>query len=116
MSGVTTEWDGDIVSAAINASAAAALNHAAELLRGDSQPLAPIDTGILRGSAQVTPATAGNLTAHVSYDTPYAARQHEELGWRHDEGQAKYLEGPLTQNASKYQQAIASRLGDGIGA
>lgn len=112
MSGVTTEWNGDIVAAAISASAHEALNHAAELLRGDSVPLAPLDRGDLRGSAQVTPATASNLTSHVSYDTPYAARQHEELGWRHDEGQAKYLEGPLTENEAKYQQAIASRLGE----
>jgi hypothetical protein len=114
MSGVSTEWNGDIVSAMINANAAEALNHAAELLRGDSVPLAPIDRGPLRGSAQVTQATEGNLTAYVSYDTPYAARQHEELDWRHDEGQAKYLEGPLTENEAKYQQAIASRLGEGL--
>ncbi|WP_336651609.1 MULTISPECIES: hypothetical protein [unclassified Leucobacter] len=114
MSGVSTEWNGDIVSATIDANAAEALNHAAELLRGDSVPLAPIDRGPLRGSAQVTPATEGNLTAYVSYDTPYAARQHEELDWRHDDGQAKYLEGPLTENEAKYQQAIASRLGQGL--
>jgi hypothetical protein len=67
-----------------------------------------------RSTAQVTQATEGNLTAYVSYDTPYAARQHEELDWRHDEGQAKYLEGPLTENEAKYQQAIASRLGEGL--
>lgn len=115
MSGVTTEWHGDTVTAMIDANAPEALNHAAELLRGDSVPIAPVDRGPLRASAQVTPASAGNLTSHVSYDTPYAARQHEELDWRHDEGQAKYLEGPLEENAAKYQQAIASRLGEGIG-
>lgn len=114
MSGVSTEWNGDIVSAMINANAADALNHAANLLRGDSVPLAPKDRGPLRASAQVTLATDDNLTAYVSYDTPYAARQHEELDWRHDDGQAKYLEGPLTENEAKYQQAIASRLGQGL--
>ncbi|WP_449277997.1 hypothetical protein [Leucobacter sp. GX24907] len=112
---MSVEWHGDIVSAMIDANAPEALNHGAELLRGDSVPLAPIDRGPLRGSAQVTPATAGNHTAYVSYDTPYAARQHEEIGWRHDEGQAKYLEEPLVQNEAKYQQAIANRLGQGIG-
>jgi len=115
MSGVSTEWNGDIVSAMIDANSVEALNHGAELLRGDSQPLAPIDTGILRATGQVTPATQGDLTAYVSYDTVYAARQHEELDWYHDEGQAKYLEGPLTENESKYQEAIANRLGQGIG-
>ena len=111
---VSAEWHGDIVKAMIQGNAADALNHAAELLRGDSVPLAPLDRGPLRASAQVTPATDSNLTAYVSYDTPYAARQHEELDWRHDDGQAKYLEGPLTENEAKYQQAIASRLGEGL--
>lgn len=114
MSGVTTEWHGDIVKAMIQANSAEALNHAAELLRGDSVPLAPLDRGPLRQSAQVTPATPESLTAYVSYDTPYAARQHEELGWQHEDGQAKYLEGPLTEHESKYQAAIAARLGQGL--
>lgn len=114
MSTVHTEWNGDLVKAMISGNAAEALNHGAEMLRGDSVPLAPIDRGPLRGSAQVTPATRGNLTAHVSYDTPYAARQHEELDWHHDEGQAKYLEEPLNRNASKYQEAVANRLGQGL--
>lgn len=114
MSGVTTDWNGDLVKAMLNANAPEALNHAAELLRGDSVPLAPLDRGPLRGSAQVTPATEASFTAYVSYDTPYAARQHEELDWHHDEGQAKYLEQPLVENEAKYQAAIASRLGKGL--
>lgn len=108
------EWNGNIAKAMITGNAAEALNVGAELLRGESVPLAPIDRGPLRASAQVTPATRGNLTAHVSYDTPYAARQHEELDWHHDEGQAKYLEQPLNDSAGKIQQAIANRLGQGL--
>ncbi len=114
MTSITTEWDGDIVAAMIKASVPAALNVGAELLRGDSVPLAPMDRGDLRASAQVTPATHGNETAYVSYDTPYAVRQHEELDYRHEDGQAKYLEQPLEQNAGKYLKAIASRLGEGL--
>ncbi|UOQ58098.1 minor capsid protein [Leucobacter allii] len=108
------EWHGDIVSAMLQGNAAEALNHGAELLRGYSVPLAPKDQGDLRGSAQVTPATPGNLEAHVSYDTPYAARQHEELDWRHDDGQAKYLEQPLEDHRDDLMQAIAARLGKGL--
>ncbi len=38
----------------------------------------------------------------MSYDTPYAIRQHEELDYRHAEGRiAKYLELPLQQNSKK---------------
>ncbi|WP_449281252.1 hypothetical protein [Leucobacter sp.] len=114
MSGVSTEWNGDLVQAMIQANAPEALNHGAELLRGYSQPLAPIDTGILRATGQVTPATESNLESHVSYDTEYAARQHEELDWRHDEGQAKYLEQPLEDHRDEITQAIAARLGEGL--
>lgn len=109
------EWNGDELLARLTGAAPAALNHGAELLRGFSVPLAPIDRGPLRASAQVTEATSGNLTAHVSYDTPYAARQHEELDWNHDEGQAKYLEAPLEEHEADLMQAIASRLGDEMG-
>lgn len=114
MSGVHTEWNGDIVSAILKANAAEALNHGAELLRGYSQPLAPIDTGILRATGQVTQATPNHLEAHVSYDTPYAVKQHEELDYRHDEGQAKYLEAPLEAHRGEISQAIASRIGEGL--
>lgn len=111
---VNVEWNGDIVQAMLQANAAEALNHGAELLRGYSLPLAPIDRGPLRASAQVTPATRDNLTAHVSYDTPYAARQHEELDYHHEDGQAKFLEGPLESHRKDLTEAIANRLGRGL--
>ena len=112
MSGTRAEWRGGDVLARLTGAAPAALNQAAEQLRGYSVPLAPLDRGPLRASAQVTEATPGNLTAYVSYDTPYAARQHEELDWRHDDGQAKYLEGPLEEHREDLLKAIAARLGD----
>ena len=93
-----------------------ALNHAAEILRGWSVMLAPLDEGDLRGSAQVTPATGDNPKAWVSFDTVYAARQHEELGWYHTEGQAKYLEEPVTERADELMEIIASYIRGRLGA
>lgn len=111
MSGVRVErHDGELIGRLFGASAGA-LNHGAELLRGYSVPLAPMDRGHLRESAQITEASPSNLTAHVSYDTPYAARQHEELDWQHEDGQAKYLEQPLEEHREDIMQAIAARIG-----
>lgn len=54
----------------------------------------PIDTGALQRSGQVT---ARGLEAAVSYDTPYAARQHEDTRLRHENGRkAKWLEDTFT--------------------
>lgn len=107
---MTVTWNDNPLRALLTGGMAQAVNYAAEMLRADSVPLAPRDTGMLRNSAQVTPATPDNLTAHVSYNTPYAVRQHEELDWRHEEGQAKYLEEPVVRRAKNYQRAIANRI------
>jgi hypothetical protein len=47
----------------------------------------------------------------VSYDTPYAARQHEELDWRHAPGrQAKYLEQPLNAERATVLDLVAAQM------
>ncbi|MEJ6490705.1 hypothetical protein PQI23_13345 [Leucobacter sp. USCH14] len=108
---VTAEWNGDEVIAELNGAIPDALNYAAELLRGWAVEAAPIRDGPLRASAQVTPASGGNEIAHVSFDTVYAWRQHEELSWNHPGGGgAKYLEGPLLSRNDELLEAIASRL------
>ncbi|WP_427870544.1 hypothetical protein [Leucobacter luti] len=111
MIGVTVEWFGDEVGARIAAAVPDGLNYAAELLRTWSVEAAPIRDGVLRGSAQVTPASAGSPVAYVSFDTVYAWRQHEEIGWNHPGGGgAKYLEGPLVSREAELLEAIASRI------
>lgn len=104
-----------IVRARLDGAIPEALNKAAEVLRGWSVLLAPLDEGDLRGSAQVTPATSSNPEAWVSYDTVYAARQHEELGWFHTEGQAKYLEEPVTTRADELMKIIAAEVKNRLG-
>jgi hypothetical protein len=47
----------------------------------------------------------------VSYNKPYAARQHEELSYNHKEGrQAKYLESPLKEFVREFCQNIADAV------
>ncbi len=56
----------------------------------------PLDKGPLQESCEVS--DNGRDTVLVSYDTPYALVQHEELGFNHENGRkAKYLEEPFNQ-------------------
>jgi len=104
-------WNGDEYSLKLAQAAADGLNRGAEFLRAKSVPRAPVDRGPLRGSAQVHEASPDDLESAVSYDTPYAVRQHEELGYRHDDGEAKYLERPLHENDATIQALIAKAIG-----
>ncbi|WP_146206263.1 hypothetical protein [Auritidibacter sp. NML100628] len=85
-------WNGRAINSAIEDASARGLNNAAEHLRATSVPLTPLDTSRLRGSLVVNEATPNGLVASVSTNLPYAVRQHEELGYHHRDGQAKYLE------------------------
>jgi hypothetical protein len=96
----------------------------------------PIETGTLRRSATVSPgglpnsqqiyeaAMAGQTTkfsldkplgkekaVYVSYNTPYARRQHEELGYRHPLGGGpKYLENSFNQLKGKIKRLAELRI------
>ena len=101
-------WDGD--NGAALAGAVAGLGLAAEHLLGVSTGVAPIEESTLIRSA-VADVDADDLRASVSYDTVYAARQHEELTWRHDPGrQAKYLEEPAEAEAETMVAIIAAAI------
>lgn len=87
------------------------LNNAAERLVALSVPLTPIDVGDLRQGTTPTYATPATLEARVSNDMEYAARQHEELTWRHPEGgQAKFLEGPARDHATELMELVGAAI------
>lgn len=94
----------------LRAAAARGLLLGAEHVLAESTAVVPIDEAALSrsGTVSVDPAA---LTAAVSYDTPYAARQHEELTWRHAPGrQAKYLEQPLNASRRTVEALFAAQL------
>ena len=96
----------------------------------ESQQRAPIDTGDLRGSVRVeldgqayaegekgggvnvlgtVPETAEK--GSVSFNTPYAADQHEQIYYDHPrEGRSKYLESVLVDESERILQAIAGGI------
>ena len=105
-----------------------------EALLGKAMRIVPHDKGMLEGSGSArvneVEVAHGNddgsmsqngmppgavpgstIVGTVSFNTPYAARQHEELSYRHKEGrQAKYLESPLKEFISRFAQNIANAI------
>ncbi|MGD6762045.1 hypothetical protein ACOKM5_24230 [Streptomyces sp. BH097] len=83
-----------------------ALEHLLQVSRGR----VPIEEGTLERSGTVT-VNEADLEGAVSYDTPYAVRQHEDMTLRHDNGRtAKYLEGPLHEENGVMSQIIAAQV------
>jgi hypothetical protein len=104
-----------------------ALRTGAEAILTEAIDEAPVDTGTLRRSGTVTvgklpdgaqvyeaaesgtemkdafPDKIGQEKAvYISFNTPYARRQHEEVGYYHPRGgYAKYLEVPFARNKNK---------------
>jgi len=107
-----------------------ALRTGAEAILTEAIDETPIETGTLRRSGTVTvgalpdgaqvyeaaesgtemkdafPGQEGKEKAvYISFSTPYARRQHEELGYNHPlGGKAKYLEDPFNRNKDKVLQ------------
>lgn len=108
------DWRGlevikDLGQAKINA-----VRASAHYLRGESIERTPLETGTLRNSAKVS--DNGDDEAAVSYNTPYAARQHEELGYAHPGGgQAKFLESAALDNQRQLQQIAAEQIRKSLG-
>ena len=104
-----------------------ALRTGAEAILTEAIDETPIDTGTLRRSGTVTvgklpdsariyeAAESGNemkdafpenigkeKAVYISFNTPYARRQHEELDYEHPRGgKAKYLEDSFNRNKQK---------------
>ncbi|MFJ5883462.1 hypothetical protein [Kitasatospora cineracea] len=103
-------WNGDAVLRAERTGAARGLLAAAEHVLQRSRQVVPIEEGTLERSG-VASVDEQQLTAAVSYDTPYAVRVHEDMNARHDAGRtAKYLERPLSEESGAVEQIIAAAV------
>jgi hypothetical protein len=88
-----------------------------EKLAGLSANIAPHASGTMERSADVS--DDGVSIVHVSYNTPYAVRQHEDMNLSHPDPRnpisssgrkAKYLEDPLNENRTKWLKFIGLRI------
>lgn len=104
------KWHGPQVQAAIEAGVVAGLNEGANHLLNETVPRTPLLSGALRRSLQVATAERGYPVAAVYSDSPYAAKQHEDMGARHSVGQAKYLESAANDERRRIAEIITQRI------
>lgn len=104
------QFNGAPAAREIRAAAARGVYLAAEYVLAETQQVVPLDESPLMHSG-VASVDEASLTGMVSYDTPYAVRQHEELTWRHAPGRtAKYVEGPLNASAQQVMALVAAQI------
>ncbi|WP_406334357.1 minor capsid protein [Streptomyces zaomyceticus] len=110
MSRARVTWNGAAVLRGSREGALRGIRLGAEHLLAESRKVVPIEEATLERSGTATVDEA-SLTAAVSYDTPYAVRQHEDMDLRHDEGRtAKYVERPLVEQAGVINEIIAAQV------
>ncbi|MFC7909068.1 hypothetical protein [Streptomyces nigra] len=90
--------------------AARGLYFGAEHVLSVSNDKVPLDEGPLQHSGTAS-VDEGDLTGMVSYDTPYAVRQHEEMDYRHAPGrEAKFLENALNSERAVVFALVAAQM------
>lgn len=106
----TLKFNGPQVKAAGHDGAVRGLRLASEHLLQRARTRVPIEEGTLERSG-VASLDEGALQAAVSFDTPYAQRQHEDMTLRHDSGRtAKYLENPMSEESGAMGELIAATI------
>jgi hypothetical protein len=107
---VTVTWNGPEVKRRAHEGAVEGLEAGTQHLLGAALVLVPWDEHTLEGTGTAT-VNGSKLVGAVSFNTPYAKRQHEELDWRHKPGRsAKYLEIPFHAEAKVIRALIAARI------
>ena len=111
------DWTLDISLAPIVERAPEAATQAvmdgAEHILGKARPLAPKQDGNLRASGKVRPNGPG--VASIKFDDPIATIQHERLDYKHDDGQAKYLEQPFNAEIGAVAEIVRRQLAAALG-
>ena len=104
------KWRGEEAERLIRETAFRAILDGAEVILTEAIDETPIDTGTLRRSGTVTEAPQDNVV-YISFNTPYAVKQHEDLTLKHPRGgKAKYLEDPFKRNAGKVKRLAELRV------
>ena len=104
------DWNGPQIVRQMHSAAADALLFGAEFLLTEANANVPLDEGVLERSGVATVDEA-KLKAAVSYNTPYAVRQHEDLTARHAPGRfAKWLELAMHRNRDRLGKIIQTQM------
>lgn len=92
------------------------LVEAGEKLLAESNRRAPIDSGELRAAGFVD---ADDLQVKVGYEHPkgypYIRRQHEDLDYQHETGEAKFLENAEEATRGDVSAIVAKHIRGALG-
>lgn len=102
------EWNGPKITAQTEGAASRGLKLGMEHLLAEANKEVPIEEATLERSGR---ASVDGLKGAVSYDTPYAVEQHEDMTLKHDPGRkAKYLEQPMHREGPTIMELVAAEI------
>jgi hypothetical protein len=101
---------------AVKRGAANGCNNSLKVFRRLSKPQVPKESGRLDESYAEERATVERTAATGSYNTAYAAAQHERTDWKHPVGKAKFASDPVKTMAGLgiHQAAVADGVHDAL--
>jgi hypothetical protein len=112
-SDVTVKWTVDrrqLAVEEVRKAAAEALFDAGHFLEEEANRTVPLEEGTLQRSSTVS-VDRQALRVSVSYDTPYARRQHEDVRLRHNGGRrAKWLELTWREQSQRALDYLAASI------
>lgn len=100
-----------------------ALQAGAEHIEEAAQEKAPLLVDVERANREEVPGTLrdsayvrvlDDVTAEIGFTDFIARRMHEDLGLHHDDGQAKFLEAPMSTDRDVVLQIIADKIREGL--
>jgi hypothetical protein len=105
---VSLEWKGDMIKKTAKQAGRKGLKDSLEFILAESNKLVPHDEGTLQASGNVSiDDLAIGIRGSVYYDTPYAARLHENPQYNFNKGrQGKYLEKAIYDNADRIRNYL----------
>lgn len=107
-------FDKELAQEVVEKAAMKGLRKLGEEILTEAKELCPVDSGTLRQSGSVR-ANSKNKTVEISFNTPYALKQHEEMSYNHPNGgQAKYLEQPFNERVKDAQWYAEKEIGIAI--
>ena len=107
---MSAKWNADPLLKEIEKTKVRAMSRAGEFLLDESNKIVPLDESPLMKSGMVDVAKDGSLMT-VSYNTPYAVRQHEVLYYNHPNGrEAKFLESTFKEDGPRAMRYVEREM------
>ena len=108
---VRISWKGTAVASTMQAKALIGLESLGNEIKTLSQERCPVDSGTLRGSAQVVKEGDKIIVGYGGAAASYSIDQHENMAYHHPVGQAKFLESAFDELSGKISDYVRRAIG-----